>query len=319
MPTIPEISIQLIHIQGPSKGQIQDFFQFPVTIGRHPTCHVQYDKNMTTLSRQHARIEKHENRFRIIDESTNGTFVNGQRIAEVYLRDGDVITFSENGPKMSFLTKVESAGQSPVTQEPPQANIPGPQQKAAPIKAQTPTPVPSSIQQPQMASLGEKNQAFSPPAQDNVIVDPQVERVNAPLVIQYGPTLRNFNALPVTIGKHPTSDFIMDHPGIKERHVQIFYSQDKYWVKDLTGQNMIMINQQPVVLKSPLMPESVLSLSEQGPKFRFLGNGRLAEIEEPVSSTPDTDPGTPGLKVEKPSATAGQTEKSGSIFKKFFK
>ena len=117
MPQVPNITVQLVHIQGPLKGQIQDFSQFPVHIGRHSSCQVRFDKDLTTLSRRHARIDRQGNRFRIIDASTNGTYVNGKRIADVYLRDGDVITFSENGPKASFLTKIE-AGEAPIPQCP---------------------------------------------------------------------------------------------------------------------------------------------------------------------------------------------------------
>ena len=113
MPQVPNIIVQLVHIQGPLKGQIQDFSQFPVHIGRHSSCQVRFDKDLTTISRRHARIDRQGNRFRIIDASTNGTYVNGKRIADVYLRDGDVITFTENGPKASFLTKIE-AGDAPV-------------------------------------------------------------------------------------------------------------------------------------------------------------------------------------------------------------
>ena len=113
MPQVPNIIVQLVHIQGPLKGQIQDFSQFPVHIGRHSSCQVRFDKDLTTISRRHARIDRQGNRFRIVDASTNGTFVNGKRIADVYLRDGDMITFTENGPKASFLTKIE-AGEAPV-------------------------------------------------------------------------------------------------------------------------------------------------------------------------------------------------------------
>ena len=59
---------------------------------------------MVTLSRRHARIIREGNRFKIVDQSTNGTLVNGQLVPEAYLKDGDVITFSEGGPKISFLT-----------------------------------------------------------------------------------------------------------------------------------------------------------------------------------------------------------------------
>jgi pSer/pThr/pTyr-binding forkhead associated (FHA) protein len=145
MPQVPNISVQLIHIQGPLKGQIQDFSQFPVKIGRHSSCQVRFDKDLTTISRRHARIERHGNRFRIIDASTNGTYVNGKRIADVYLRDGDVITFSDNGPKASFLTNIETA-------EAPVQSIPSRAPAHMPVSS-TPAPV-SPQDQPQMAASG---------------------------------------------------------------------------------------------------------------------------------------------------------------------
>ena len=67
MPQMPNITIQLVHIQGPLKGQIQDFSEFPVHIGRHSTCQVRFEKDLTTISRRHARIDRQGNRFRIID------------------------------------------------------------------------------------------------------------------------------------------------------------------------------------------------------------------------------------------------------------
>ncbi len=141
MPQVPNITVQLVHIQGPLKGQIQDFSQFPVYIGRHSSCQVRFDKDLTTISRRHARIDRQGNRFRIVDASTNGTYVNGKRIADVYLRDGDVITFSENGPKASFLTKIE-AGDAPVAHaRPAQAMPPSP---VSPAQPQMPAPAPAT-------------------------------------------------------------------------------------------------------------------------------------------------------------------------------
>jgi hypothetical protein len=48
---------------------------------------------------------------------------------------------------------------------------------------------------------------------------------NAPLVIQFGPTLQSFNLLPVTIGTDPTCDFVMADNALAGRHVQIFFSE----------------------------------------------------------------------------------------------
>ena len=128
MSMIPDISVQLVHIQGPRKGDIQDFTENEISIGRHPDCQVNFPKDLTNLSRIHARIVREGNRFKLIDASTNGTYVNGQRISETFLRDGDVLMFTENGPKVSFLTQTGSA--QPGAQQLPPMSAPNPRPSA---------------------------------------------------------------------------------------------------------------------------------------------------------------------------------------------
>jgi pSer/pThr/pTyr-binding forkhead associated (FHA) protein len=113
-----------------------------------------------------------------------------------------------------------------------------------------------------------------------------VQRVQVPLSVQYGPTLRSFKELPVTFGKNLACDFVLDHPAILDRHAQVFFGQDQYLVKDLTGKKMLSINGRPTDLQAVLSPGDILGFSPQGPKFRFLGNGRLAEVEQPVPERP---------------------------------
>jgi pSer/pThr/pTyr-binding forkhead associated (FHA) protein len=149
----------------------------------------------------------------------------------------------------------------------------------------------------------------------------EIERTQMPLIIQYGPTLRTFKELPVTIGRNPACDFSIDHPGILEQHAQIFFNQGQYWVKDLTGRNQITINGSPVPSQAALQPESRLSLSANGPNFRFLGAGRLAEIEEaPLQKTdvPHQAPETPSAAGEKPTAPPKPTA-AKKILGKLFK
>ena len=113
-----------------------------------------------------------------------------------------------------------------------------------------------------------------------------IQITQVPLIIQYGPTLRSFKELPITIGRNPNCDFTLSHPAILDHHCQFFFSQDQYWVKDLTGQKLISINGLPVHLQAPIKPDDRLALCPQGPTFRFLGEGRLAELEEPGSEKP---------------------------------
>ncbi len=273
MANIPVIVVQLVHIQGPLKGQIQEFSDPEISIGRHPSCQVQFPKDLLIVSRKHAQIVREGNRFKLVNQSDNGTFINGQRLPEAYLKSGDVLVFAEGGPKVSFLTKVgESrpavAKPAPVTPEPFQA----PPKASAPQVPQTPPIQPA--RQPAQPS-------FVPPTPPTPRPAPGIaaQKVKAPLIIQYGPTLRSFKELPVTIGKSPNCDFVIEHSSVLDLHAQIFFSQNQYWIKDLTGKHTISINNQPINYEAPLNPDNQLALSPQGPKFLFLGGGRLAEIE----------------------------------------
>lgn len=300
MPQMPSITVQLVHIQGPLKGQIQNFSQFPVHIGRHSSCQVRFDKDLTTISRRHARIDRQGNRFRIIDASTNGTYVNGKRIADVYLRDGDVITFTENGPKASFLTKIE-AGDAPVPH-------------ARPAHPKMPAPAPAT--RPAVPSTSPPH-----PPEPGLTAGPGLEipviSANAPLVIQFGPTLQSYNLLPVTIGTDPACDFVIANDALAERHIQIFFSENEYYAKDLTGSGMVSINGRPIGTQSVIAQGAELSLTHQGPRFRFLGGGRLAEIQDMVSEPLEkTDAESNPMRSEnQPSVPQ---KKSKSLFKNFF-
>jgi pSer/pThr/pTyr-binding forkhead associated (FHA) protein len=301
MANIPVIIIQLIHIEGPLKGEIQEFSNPEISIGRHPSCQVQFPKDLKIVSRKHARIIREGNRFKLINHSQNGTFLNGKRIPEAYLKDGDVLIFAQGGPKVSFLTKIE-AGQTdidtltPVTPVPPQM----PPEMPPAVPSAEPPPVPPIQPKPQPAP--------------NV----SIQKIQVPLIIQYGPTLRSFNELPVTIGKGPGCDFILDHPSVSDQHAQLFFSQNQYWVKDLTGSQSVSINDQPINIKSPLNPDNQLALSPQGPRFRFLEGGRLAEIEETVSGFPVDEPPVEEKSSLQTVPERDEAKKPGSIFKKLF-
>jgi len=59
-------------------------------VGRGITADVRLDDH--TVSARHAIVVLRADRLRILDDrSTNGTFVNGRRVDEAELRDGDVV------------------------------------------------------------------------------------------------------------------------------------------------------------------------------------------------------------------------------------
>ncbi len=261
MQDVPDILIQLFHIQGPLKGQVQEFCAPVIAIGRNPACQVSFPRELGAVSRRHAEIVREGNRFKITDHSTNGTFVNGQRIQEAWLKDGDVLMFAEGGPKLSFLTKV---GERPVFQAetPPPATASPPEAPAPPV-ASAPTVAPSPLA--------------------------EVPQVACPLIIQYGPTLRSFRELPVTIGTGPC-DFVVSHPALAQRQAQIYFAEGRYWVQDLSGRQAVLVNRVPVAGQAPLQINDLLALSADGPEFVFLGDGRLAEHEVPAAESPAERP-----------------------------
>jgi pSer/pThr/pTyr-binding forkhead associated (FHA) protein len=247
MAHIPNIIVQLIHIEGPLKGKEQEFSGNKIRIGRYPDFEVRYPKDYLIISKAHAEIVREGNRFKLIDtDSLNRTFIKGKEIHEAYLKSGDVIMLGEDGPKFSFLTRVGEG--RPVYRErspqrPPQRPPERPPQR--------------------------------PPQRP-----PEIEEQRIPLDIQYGPTIRSYKQLPITIGKSPRCDFTIDHMSVIDQHAQIFFREGQYYVKDLTGQNSVLINGQPVKLGKPLNPDNRLELSPHGPKFRFLSGGKLFEIED---------------------------------------
>jgi pSer/pThr/pTyr-binding forkhead associated (FHA) protein len=324
----PNIIIQLIHMEGPLKGEIQEFRQPEILIGRSATCQVCFPKDLAIVSRVHARIVREGNRFMLMDQSTNGTFLNGKQVKEAILKDGDVLLFAEGGPKVSFLSQtVEEtadavepvqpvANTAPAAPEPPRVPSPPPAPVPPPESfVAAPQPVPSppvSPPRPPKSSIPE-------PVAPQHPADIPIQQMKKSLVVQYGPTLQAYNTLPVTIGNGAQCDFRIDHPAVFERHAQIFFYQEHYWIKDLTGKNMVRINGLSVEGQGMLEPEYRLSLSPQGPDFRFLGGGRLAEIE---ASPPEASPSLPHPQGENAKSGASQgnaVKQIGAMMKKMLK
>jgi len=288
------IVAQLVHISGPLKGEIQEFSEQEISIGRHPSCIVRFPADLVLISRNHARIVREGNTFRLVDSSTNGTFVNGKRTKEAVLKNGDVITLGKGGPKFSFLSEVKEGAAAPEVQEAP----PSPGVDAPPVP-----PPPREVAPPKMGGRGREE-----------IVREQRE---VPLVIQYGPTLRSFKMVPVTIGKNPSCEMILDHPSLLDRHAEFFFSREQYWIRDLTGASMVEVNRVPVGSTGhPVNMNDEVFLGPEGPAFRFLGQGRFVELE----FHPEEKPPEQAKNEDRPAnEEARPPQDRKSLFKKYFR
>jgi S1-C subfamily serine protease len=97
--------VELRITSGSRAGQRELFDKSVISIGRHPLNDLRFDPERDPdASSRHAEIRILGDKATLYDlNSTNGTFVNGQRIAgERALFDGDLVSFGREGPAVEF-------------------------------------------------------------------------------------------------------------------------------------------------------------------------------------------------------------------------
>lgn len=112
---------------GLSSGKTLELSQGFITVGRNADCDLRFDPlHEREVSTKHAYIETKPEGFFLVDHnSTNGTFVNGERITRAQLKDGDAIQFGKNGPQAAVA--ISSANQQVYAAAPafqPAASVP---------------------------------------------------------------------------------------------------------------------------------------------------------------------------------------------------
>jgi ABC-type multidrug transport system ATPase subunit len=99
-PLAPGSRLRITFVTGDSPGRFLDLAGAVVRIGRAAGNTVCLPDDRS-VSAQHAKIVTLESRYVLIDlESTNGTFLNGQRIERSPLGDGDLVMLGSSGPQL---------------------------------------------------------------------------------------------------------------------------------------------------------------------------------------------------------------------------
>jgi len=97
----------VIVLSGPRLGTRSVLGEAPIDIGRGSACQLILDAD--SVSRRHARIEWNGKQHRLLDlESTNGTYLNGARVRDSVLKDGDRIGIGKALLKYVSGSNIES-------------------------------------------------------------------------------------------------------------------------------------------------------------------------------------------------------------------
>jgi S1-C subfamily serine protease len=119
--------VELRITSGSRAGQRETFEKSVISIGRHPMNDLRFHpENDPDASSRHAEIRVLGNTATLHDrESTNGTFVNGQRVSgERALFDGDLIAFGKDGPQVEFHALTDAPAPDKTRVSTPEAGTP---------------------------------------------------------------------------------------------------------------------------------------------------------------------------------------------------
>jgi len=97
------VTIELRILSGSRTGQRERFDRSPVTVGRHPLNDLKFDPDADLdVSAHHAELREADGSWMVSDRgSSNGTFVNGERIAGPRrLSNGDRLGLGAAGPQL---------------------------------------------------------------------------------------------------------------------------------------------------------------------------------------------------------------------------
>ncbi|MEO8217336.1 MAG: FHA domain-containing protein [Acidobacteriota bacterium] len=119
------MDITIRHLSGTHAGQEQTFPAGSITLGRNPSNKISFDPEMDrTVSGLHAELSPRADGWVIRDlGSSNGTFINEEKVNERNLRPGEIIQLGKNGPRLQLNFDLPAGVQPaapPVVDAPPE-------------------------------------------------------------------------------------------------------------------------------------------------------------------------------------------------------
>jgi V8-like Glu-specific endopeptidase len=98
------VILELRVVTGARAGTRERFDKSVITLGRHPLCDLRFEPQEDLVSTRHAELRAVDGEWTVHDtDSTNGTFVNGERIHESQpVSAGDTISLGFHGPRVEL-------------------------------------------------------------------------------------------------------------------------------------------------------------------------------------------------------------------------
>lgn len=163
---------KLIVVHGRASREVVEL-KLPTILGRSPEA--QLTIGHPQISRQHCMLYESDGLLMLKDlGSTNGTFLDGQRVAEAALRPDDEFTI---GP-LTFRAVYDYAGDLQSIPPPILAEVPSPSQDSAPQFgmefgpwSREPTPLDSQVLEVRIVPHGSQSPASSPPPPEEPAVE----------------------------------------------------------------------------------------------------------------------------------------------------
>ena len=121
------------HVAGSRRGQRQELgLGQRIRFGRHPECEVSFDPHRDLdASSRHAELRTAEEPWTLVDlGSSNGTYVDGQRITEAPIAPGAavVVEFGAGGPRVRLFigddAAIEALPPAPLARQRPRWLVP---------------------------------------------------------------------------------------------------------------------------------------------------------------------------------------------------
>jgi ABC-type multidrug transport system ATPase subunit len=324
------MACQFLFLTGPRSGQSVRFVQPSFWIGRDPRCELAFDPATDLqVSGRHAEVTFAGGAYQLRDQSTNGTFVNGQQVKNAVLRDGDTIQLGAGGPQIRFGVIATAEAQRPVapTRRPPEQEqppvqprvrqpvvgpVPQPAQPAQPAQPVQPVAAqvsrrevqPQPVQQQVVLARGPEAGADAATVAPGVIgkgvatptaFTATISRVTVELERVPSGQRITFNKPVIRIGRDPSADIALDLQQdllASYNHAKIMVLEGKAVLFDVDSTNGTFVNGQRAS-RQDLQGGELIELGQGGPKVRVI-SVKSVEVAAPAPSAAPAR-GRPGV------------------------